>query len=184
MNQKQTLKAVALMFVLVLTMQSVIAFGVTPGRTTITYDNVDREFFFTVINSEAEDIQLEFSTSGELGEYIILDELSSSMRADEKYRLFRFTLNIEEEFETPGMYDGKINIVKVPKKGDGFGVGLSLNSQVALKVTDTSIPLREDSFFRDKEFTVNDINKFNAIILIILLLVLIFILLKNFIRRK
>lgn len=184
MIKKQETKVLALVFILVLTMQTVFAFGVTPGRTTITYDVVDREFFFTVINSEAEDINLRFSTSGDLGEHIILDENQAEMSADEKYRLFRFTLSIEDDFKTPGDYKGKINIEKAPKDSQGFGVGLSVNSQVVLKVTETSIPLRKDIFVKEEELSIQDASKINAVFLIILLLVLILVLLNKFIKRK
>lgn len=177
-------KIIAVAFLLVLTLNNLSAFGITPGRTTITYNNIDREFFFTVINSDAEDIDLRFTTSGDLGDYIVLDETSSSMRADEKYRLFRFTLNIDDEFKIPGNYEGKINIEKVAKQGEGFGIGLSLNSQVVLKVTETTILLREDVFSKDEELSVKDISKFNGIILVVLLIVLILVLSNKVIRVK
>jgi len=177
-------KLIALAFILVITLQTVFAFGITPGRTTITYDHLDRQFFFTVINSESEDINLEFSVTGELADYIVLDETKSSMNADEKYKLFRFTLDVDDEFASPGLYKGKINVKRLSEKEQGFGVGLSVNSQVVLKVTETSIPLREDVFSKEEEATLENLKIFNALILIALLLVLILIVLNKFIRRK
>jgi len=184
MKKKQTTKMLAIGILLLLSLQTILALGVTPGRTTITYDNSDKQFFFTIINSEAEDVTLKFSTSGDLGEYIVLDEKEYVMSADEKYHLFRFTLDIGDEFDSLGIYEGKIIIEKVPEKKEGVGIALTLNSQVALKVTESSIELRKENLSNEKKQSLYDVRAVNALILIILLISLILIVLNKFIKRK
>ena len=177
-------KAMTIAILLVLTMQTILAFGVSPGRTTIMYENIDGEFFFTVFNSGEKEMDLTFFTSGELGEYIVLDEKKAKILPEEKSKMFRFTLNINEEFKSPGLYEGKITIVEAGESKEGFGVSLSISTQVALKVTDSSVSLRGKTILGEIEQSKEQIPIFNATLLILVLIGLILIIFKKSINKK
>jgi hypothetical protein len=169
---------------LVLTLPSVLAFGITPGRTTIMYEDVDKEFFFTLLNSGEKEMDVEFSTSGELGKYIVLDEKKATISKDEEARIFRFTIDIDDEFEKPGVYEGKIIITETGAKEKGFGFAMTISKQVALRVTDSSVSLRGKTILVDREQSKEEVPVFEATLLMILLIGLILIIFKSLPRKK
>jgi len=117
MNKKIVL---AIGILLVLTLQTVSALGVTPGRRTIEYpDDLDKTFNFRVLNPEHKDMQLFFGTSGELGEYIVLDENSVEIDKTEDSKDFTYTLNAPLDL-APGKHIGEIIISEI---GDEEGIG-------------------------------------------------------------
>jgi len=68
-------KFVILGILLVLTLQNVIALGVTPGRNTLNYpDELNKTFSINVLNSENKHFNVDISVGGELGEYIKLNK--------------------------------------------------------------------------------------------------------------
>lgn len=180
----KAIKIIVLAFLLVLTLQTVFAFGVSPGRTTVMYNNVDKEFFFTVFNSGGKEMDLTFSTSGELGKYIVLDTKKAIMSANEESKMFRFTLDVDKEFEKIGMYGGKITINEAGESEGGFGVSLSIATQVALKVTDSSINLRGEKLPADSKLSLEEIPLFYAVFFILLLIGLVLITFKRLINKN
>ncbi len=109
---------------LVLTLQFVFALGVTPGRTTINYPNdLNKTFSFKILNSENKDMQLSFDTSGDLGDYIILNEKSAEISEEKDSREFTYTLNVPMNMN-PGEHKGEIII---SEKGDEEIIGAKIS---------------------------------------------------------
>ena len=118
---------------LVLTLQTIFALGVTPGRTTIKYpDDLNRVFSFSVLNSENKDIQLFFGTSGELGEYIILNENNVEIKKGEDSKEFTYTLNVPLNME-PGDHRGEIIISEIGEE-EGFGAKIAVKTELVFFV--------------------------------------------------
>ncbi len=107
----------------------VFALGVTPGRTTIKYpEGLDKSYSFTVLNSEEKNMQLFFGTSGELGEYIILNEKNVEISKSENSKEFTYTFNAPLDME-PGEHKGQIIISELGDE-EGFGAKLAVITEV------------------------------------------------------
>jgi len=123
---------------LVLTLQSVFALGITPGRFTLNYpDDLDKVYSFKILNSENEHINVTIGGTGELSDYLMLEETSYEFASSEDSKELKFKLTLEDkdiELE-PGEHKGKINVYEVSGYGDDvFGAKLGVSSEIVFFV--------------------------------------------------
>ncbi len=102
-------------------MSSVLALGITPGRTTIDFESgAKKDVSFDVINSGGTDIKVVFSAQGDLAEYISLPVRESVILGSEKTKSFSYSLNLPSTLE-PGLNTGEIIVSQLPTEGSSAG---------------------------------------------------------------
>lgn len=117
----------------------VSAIGITPGRTTINFESgLSREVSFSIVNTEHKDIGVVFVVRGDLGQYITLPETYGELSSGEESKSFSYTINLPDSFSKPGMYEGEIVALEVPKGlvqgGATVGATVAVISQVHVYV--------------------------------------------------
>lgn len=105
-----------LFLVILFSLQSVLAIGITPGRTTLNFEpNLHKEVSFSVINSEHKDMSVVFMVRGELSNSVSLDQSQVDFSSIEESKSFSYSVNLPSQIEKPGMYEVEIVALEVPK---------------------------------------------------------------------
>lgn len=116
---------------IVLTMQNVLAIGITPGRTTINFEpSLHKEVSFSIINSEHKDMSVIFMIKGELSESITLSQAYAEFSSSEDSKSFTYVIDLPEQFERPGLHTADIVALEVPK--DTVSEGAIIGATVAV----------------------------------------------------
>lgn len=113
-------KKIYFMFVLIfmLIIPCVMGLGITPARTTVNFEpNLEKEVSFSVINSEAKDLNLVVSVQGELAEYVSLSETSFSMSSTQDSKEVLYNVNLPSEL-SPGLHTAEIMVLQSPESKD------------------------------------------------------------------
>ena len=134
-------KLFILVFVFVFLVSFASAFGITPGRNIINYEpGFEKEYSFSIINSDEENINLVFELSGEFSRFIEFDVNEYSMSASEKSKTFNYKIKLpEEDIFYPGIHEGKI-IVRESSSGELVN-SVGANMGIAIKIDlDISYP--------------------------------------------
>jgi len=106
-----------LMFLLVSSL--VEALGVTPGRTTLFFEeNLEREVKFKVLNNEQKDIRLAIYARGSLADYVEIPIKDVKLRADEDSKELSYKIKLPKEIEEPGFYGTEIVVRELTIGGD------------------------------------------------------------------
>lgn len=102
-------------FILLLILPNVYAIGVTPGRTSIDFSpNMEKEVGFSIVNTEHKAMNAAFTVSGDLKEYITMDNAVSSFKSEVNSKEFKYTLKLPEKL-TPGLHIGEIEAIELPE---------------------------------------------------------------------
>ena len=115
--------------VIVLTLQNVLAIGITPGRTTLNFEpGLHKEVGFSIINSEHKDMSVVFIVKGNLSESITLTQTYVEFLASEESKSFSYTVDLPQKFNKPGKYEAEIVALEMPKdiKEQGAFVGATV----------------------------------------------------------
>jgi len=117
---------------------NVLAFGITPGRTTIDFSpGLNKTIVVNLLNSEHKDMNVVVSIKGELKSYITPKEMSFEMKKDEESKQLTFELALPDELK-PGTRTGEIYILQLPETalvGESYvGAALALTSQINVNV--------------------------------------------------
>jgi len=127
-NKRRLLVGV-LALLLIVSMQNILALGITPGRTTINFEpGLNQEVSFSVINSGHKDMSVVFMIRGNLSEYVTMNTAYAEFSADEESKSFSYTVNLPERIETLGKHEIEIVAVEMPKdfKETGTMIGSTL----------------------------------------------------------
>ena len=127
MNKKFYLSSI-LVLIMVLTISSISALGVTPGRQIIDYEPGSvKEVSFKILNSDNEDLNLIVSSRGDLKSDIRLNEKEISISSDEASKEVSYTINMSKGMK-PGQHTGEVMILQIPEEREEQGayVGASL----------------------------------------------------------
>jgi len=135
----KTMKIIGAVILLLLITVNVHALGITPGRTTINYeDGLEKEIKFAVLNKEGKQMEVSFSLEGELKDYITLFESSVEFGSKEYSKEFKYKINLPEELKNePGLHTAEIVALEVPKTGGGgthIGATVAVVSQLYVYV--------------------------------------------------
>jgi len=115
--------------VIVLTLQNVLAIGITPGRKTLNFEpGLHEEVGFSIINSEHKDMSVVFMVKGDLSESITLTQTYAEFLASEGSKSFSYTVDLPQKFDKPGKYEAEIIALEMPKdiKEQGAFVGATV----------------------------------------------------------
>jgi hypothetical protein len=98
------------------------AIGITPGRTTLNFEpGIHSEVSFSVINSEHKDMNVVFVVKGNLGEYITLKQSYAEFSSGEESKSFTYLVDLPSKFDKPGLYEGEITALELPKNMEEQG---------------------------------------------------------------
>ena len=124
------IKKLFLLIVLVILLTSgVFALGVTPGRTTLNFEpGIEKEFSFSIINSESKDIGLSIVIDGDLSKYVTLSESDFEMSAEETDKKINCKINLPFSLE-PGRHSAKIFVLE---KGVAAGGKINIGAVVGV----------------------------------------------------
>ena len=130
-----------LIFILLilLSLNNVIALGITPGRTTIDYyEGIEKTIEVTVLNNEHKNMQVNLFSmmQDDLSGTIGLFEERLSFLPSEESKSLKYTLKLPDNLG-PGLHKGEIIAVEVPSDAEGetsIGATLAVVSQIYVYV--------------------------------------------------
>jgi len=114
------------------------ALGVTPGLKTINFEpNLNKQFDFSIVNTEKKDMNIIVYVQGELNQSIYLSENSFFMSAGEELKQLTYEARLPSDL-TPGNHGADIVVLQLPDKsqsGEAFvGTALAVISKVNVVV--------------------------------------------------
>jgi len=115
MNKKAIMLIIIGIIIIMNYLMITSALGVSPGRTTMNYDEGDREVPITIVNSEHKEMTVVIYTRGELGPYITLETQTTTLKADEETKTIQYKTRLPKEL-SPGRHVGEIVIMEIPKE--------------------------------------------------------------------
>lgn len=128
--------SIAFIFIL-LVLPSILALGVSPGRTTLNYQpGVEKTTSLAILNSGHQSIDVTIEVRGELKDFILLSTNKLSFNSSEESKKITYKTLFPEGL-SPGLHKADIVISEVPSiKGDGEVVSavVSIISQVYIYV--------------------------------------------------
>lgn len=131
-----------IMLIMMLTMLMVICnindvsgLGVTPGRTSIEYnEGFEKTYSFSVLNNERKNMQVMLMVQGELNDSITLYDSVVDFLPSEESKSFNFTVKLDDNIkDSPGSHMAEIIALEVPKadkSGSYVGSTVAVVSQV------------------------------------------------------
>lgn len=124
---------------IVLTLQSVSAIGITPGRTTLNFEpGLHKEVSFSIINSEHKDMSVVFMVKGDLSEVVTLNQAYAEFLASEDSKQFTYTVDLPQKISKPGKYEIEIVALEMPKdikeRGTFVGATVAVVTQLHIYV--------------------------------------------------
>lgn len=124
---------------LIIMIQNVFAIGITPGRTTINFEpNLQKQGYFSIINSENKEMSVVFMVRGNFSEYLVLNEVYSEFLSSDKTKSFTYTVNLPNEISSPGRHEIEIVALETPKdikeKGSFVGATVAVITKVDIYV--------------------------------------------------
>lgn len=130
-------KIFALIFTIVFLVSFASALGITPGRKIIHYEpGLEKEYSFSVINSNGEAMALSFEVVGELAEFIEFDYKDYNMKAGEHSKEFKYKIKLpEQEIFYPGTHTAQIVAREGTMSSDSnIGVRMGVATQIDLEI--------------------------------------------------
>src|SRR3989339_389577 len=124
----------------VLLMSNINSLGVTPGRTTIDYQNgLEKEVSFSVLNNEHKNMQVLLTVQGELNGSVTLYDSLIEFLPSEESKQFKYKINLNSDIEKiPGLHSAEIVALEVPKADEGgtyVGATVAVVSQLYIYVS-------------------------------------------------
>lgn len=124
--------------ILIVLFSSVSALGITPGRTTIDYSSgLEKIVDFSVINSDAKDINLVVLIQGELNQSVSVSEVAFKISASETEKKLSYKIRMPQNLE-PGLHTAEVVVIQLPEKSetsDAFmGAAMGVSTQIHVNV--------------------------------------------------
>jgi hypothetical protein len=145
------------------------AFGITPTRTTIQFTpGLEQNISFSVVNSEAKNLELIIYSTGELNQSVLLNENHIKINANEQSKGINYKLKLPS-FLTPGLHVVDVNILEIPEKNSedesivGAVVGIIAEVYVYVpypgKYAEAELSVEDYGDGRSKLFVIPVINR-------------------------
>jgi hypothetical protein len=170
-RQKRIFIAGIFLVATLLLMQNVLALGVTPGRTTLNYDESlnYQAFEFTILNTYDKTVHLAITTEGDLREAISLPSNETKLLPNEKSKVITYFLDFDEVTLSPGENKGKITVRQIPDDDEVamFGAVPAVSMEVVVnipypgKYLDSVIHIFESGQNETTEFLIPVVNRGN-----------------------
>jgi len=130
---------VMIIMISIVFMSGVSALGITPGRTTINFDEKNEKIVipFSVLNNEHRKMNVIFLVQGELNESITLFANNVEFLPSEEAKSFNYELKLKAKKLTPGLHTGEIIALEIPQaneEGTYVGATVGVATQIYLYV--------------------------------------------------
>lgn len=117
----------------------VFALGITPGRTTLDYeDGLEKEIAFSILNNEHKNMKVLLMVQGELNESITLYENLVEFIPSEESKSFSYKVKLPDKIaKDPGLHTAEIVALEIPEAGSGktfVGATVAVASQLYVYV--------------------------------------------------
>jgi len=127
-------------FMMFIIVQNVNALGVSPGRTTLDYEEtLGKEVKLSIFNSEHKQMSVQILVQGELAEYITLSDKNMDFSSLDTSKEFGYKINLPESLEDkPGLHTAEIVVLESseePEQGTSIGATVAVVSQVYIYVS-------------------------------------------------
>ncbi len=107
-------KVINIIVMLLLVATVVEALGVTPGRTTLNFEeNLEKDVNFKVLNNEHKHLKLAIYARGDLAGYIGIPEEDVELTPEEDSKELTYKIKLPKEIEEPGLHEAEIVIREV-----------------------------------------------------------------------
>ncbi|MFH1326982.1 MAG: hypothetical protein ABIH59_02545 [archaeon] len=111
-----------LITLVLISLQSVSAIGITPGRTSINFEpGLHKEVSFSIINSEKKDMSVVFVVRGNLSESVTLSQTYTEILSSEESKSFTYSIDLPQGVDKPGKYEIEIVALEMPKDIEQIG---------------------------------------------------------------
>ncbi|MBU4242449.1 MAG: hypothetical protein KKF52_04420 [Nanoarchaeota archaeon] len=108
-------KLALIVFMMVLLSVSVAALGVSPGRTTITFEpNAKHTIEFDIINDLHKAMDIMLKVEGVTDEILTLNEQQIHLGANDERRKISYTVKLPNNYDSPGIKEIRIVVVEMP----------------------------------------------------------------------
>ncbi len=118
--------------------QIVLALGLSPAKKVINFaPNKEETVTFNLINNENKDLKVFVEVTGELAEYIRVQDDTVTINKDEKSKSLVLEINLPENFERPGLFESVVRASQVSDVGEGatqISIVPSLKAKLQLRV--------------------------------------------------
>ncbi|MEK6918127.1 MAG: hypothetical protein AABW51_04225 [Nanoarchaeota archaeon] len=126
-------------FLTLMLISSISAIGITPGRTTLDFEpSAHHEVSFSIINSNHKDMSVVFVVRGNLSNYITLKQTYAEFSSADESKSFTYLVDLPDKFDKPGLQDGEIVALELPKnikqQGTFVGATVGVASQLYVHV--------------------------------------------------
>jgi len=123
--------------VIILFISTVHALGITPGRTTVNFEQgLERTIPFSVLNNEHKKIGVIFMIQGELNRTITLFDNNVEFLPSEESKSFSYKVKLADKLE-PGLHTGEVVAFELPQanaEGTYIGATVAVISQLHVYV--------------------------------------------------
>ncbi len=93
----------------------VSAIGITPGRINMNFESgMQQVVYLKVVNNEFKNMNVELNVSGELAQYVKLNQSSITFNEDEPEKEFYYTVTLPASLGKPGLHQANIIATDVP----------------------------------------------------------------------
>lgn len=125
--------------VLILLINNVSAFGITPGSKTFNFEpGLSKEFKLYVVNDEHTDMNIELSAEGDLKDYVTFSENNIVFSPEIESKEIVINLNLPNKIKEPGTHTIKIKAlqsnVQIEQKGTLINANFAVMSLVNILV--------------------------------------------------
>jgi len=128
-----------ILLVVLLSLPRATSLGMTPGRTTIDYQQgLEKEVAFSVLNNEHKNMQVLLMVQGELNDSVTLFDSLVEFSASEESKQFKYKVKLPDRIaKDPGLHTAEIVALEIPKAGAGgtyIGATVAVVSQLHVQV--------------------------------------------------
>ena len=122
-----------------MSLASVHALGITPGRTTLNYEpGLEKEIPFSILNNEHKNIKVLLTVQGELNDSITLFDNLVEFLPSEESKSFKYRVKLPDRIaKEPGLHKAEIVAIEIPRasaSGTYVGATIAVVSQLYVYV--------------------------------------------------
>jgi hypothetical protein len=131
--KKANMTMLFLSFLLIL-IPNVLSIGISPSKTNINFvPNLNIERYFKIINQENINISVKLSVSGELSQFISLENQTIKLFSGQPESKAYFKIKMPSTYNA-GLHNAKIKVMPLLNSQHGFSAMIALNHNVNLYV--------------------------------------------------
>ncbi len=124
------LKPILLIIVMLVLINHAYALGIAPSHSDVIFEpGLEKTIQLKIINNVHKDFDAVIYAEGELAEYIIIENPTSSLSKDEDSKIISYKIKLPQSFEKQGLHEARVVVREIPKKTKG---GTTITATVAV----------------------------------------------------